>query len=160
MRTHLLAVALTCVVVCAQAAQIKEVQDDELNTLLRSVQGLIDKSDPRAFPAVIRLVALPRPAVRCPAVVRAEETCVETVLYVVLTNWDLEPNRQVFEVGAAASWRFISLDLDDGARQSLWSATLELEAQEYQGEELVARVVTLRVRDVRDQYFVSAGASP
>lgn len=152
MKTKIMLFVLLFSVGCANAGDIDSVKDQEKVWLLRGVSVLMNKTDPREFPAIIRVVSLPVPLDECEPNAVTEEVCPQKDLYLVFSNWDIAADVHAFRVGRADNWRVGELMLEEKKSQSFWTASLILESDKYVDDRKVIETMKIRIRNNADQY--------
>lgn len=154
MKMNALLLVLLFVVGCVNAGEVEPVKDQEKAWLLRGVSVLMNKTDPREFPAIVRVVSLPVPLDECEPSIATEEACPQEDLYLVLSNWDVAADIHAFKIGRADGWRVGELVLQDKKNQSFWTANLILESDRYVDNRNVTEAMKIKITNTADRYML------
>ncbi len=120
----------------ARAEALREV-DRELTFILANYSILLEKNGPEEFPARLRLIQLPDRSDDCSELINTktipvsfeEGNCPRKILYLTLSNWDLDPPHHVYRIGEAYSWRVKGVEFDREFAQANWTAAILLETE-------------------------------
>ena len=122
---------------CVASDSLTQIESQDVSFILNKFSILLERNDPRVFPAKSRIILVPDKKDKCEwisinkniSTAVIEDGCPQKELLLTLTNWDSEPEFYTFDLGSALNWSVITYEVGSKTNMSHWDAQLVLEAQ-------------------------------
>lgn len=147
---------------CIASESLNQIKDQNVSFVLNKFSILLEYNDPKAFPAISRLILMPDREDTCewisidkniPTAI-IEDSCPAKELLLTLTNWDEESEFYAYDLGSALNWSVVSLKVKSKQNMSHWDAQLVLDAQFINDKGLYREKLSFDIKNRGDVYSV------